>query len=107
MTKQCPYCHRRRGKLYEIQPILFKEIKLIEEVSGLSTEHILDMPLGEFLKKYRDHYLWQLKGLDDDDVYRQDRFLYYLTAMVNDMAEVTKRAKASLRDKEESGIGRV
>lgn len=44
-TISCPYCHNRRGKIYEIQPMLYKEIKLLEEIAGLKIEQIQDMEL--------------------------------------------------------------
>ncbi len=62
----CPYCHKRRGKLYEIQPMLYKEIKLLEEIAGLNIEQIQDMELGQFLVNFREYHLFQLKGLDDE-----------------------------------------
>lgn len=81
----------------ELLPIM--EIELIEKVAALDFQHIRNMSIPEFIRKYREIYLHTLQTMSDDEVHYQALVLDYLYPMARDMLELTEKHRAKMKKK--------
>lgn len=98
---------KKKRSQFRDNGILDTEMDLMEEVAGLNIQQIMSMGIYEFVTKYRDYYMVQLKALTSHDVHIQAKLLDYLFAMVRDMIQVTQRERETLQSKEKSDISKV
>ena len=75
------------------------EVELLERVAALDFQHIRQMDIPEFIRKYRDIYLHTLQTMPDDDVHYQALILNYLYPMVRDMLELTENRRSQMNKK--------